>query len=88
MPSRREFRPRFAGQPEPYDEDEDDWPGDDMALIAARPQLLDAVSSSSESSGDGTPEAAEAALVAIVPRLMELLSPEYEGDSDSQSSQA
>ena len=88
VPSRREFRPRFAGQPEPYDEDEDDWAGDDMALIAARPQLLDAISSSSESSGDRTPETAGAALGAIMPRIMELLLvPESEGDSDSRSSQ-
>ena len=87
VPSRREFRPRFAGQPEPHGEDEDDWPEDDMALIAARPQLLDAISSSSEGSGDRTPETAEAALGAIMPRIMELLSPDYEGDSDSRSSQ-
>ena len=74
---RREFRPRFVGQPEQHGEDEDDGPEDDMALIAARPQLLDAVSSSPEGSGDGTSETAwdsngsEAALVAIVPRPME-----------------
>ena len=51
-----------------------------MALLAARPQLLDAVSSGTEGSGDS--EDSDMALLAMMPQLLDAVSSEEEDEAE------